>query len=127
MSVWRPELTSEQIGRAGDAADLLEEYEYNPLLDGASRLSPHSDLIRAVNLVCDDLDARLYPAVGVIRQLVRVAATLPAPPAQDVCPAPGCSTRITQPGRGRPRLYCSTRCKSRASKQRARNVAQMLE
>lgn len=101
--------------------------DFDPEIDDEAGLSPHSDLIRAALAVADDLDQRLYPAVGVIRQLARLVATMPAEKSAVLCRGPGCAQILVQPPRGRRRLYCSTRCKSRATKRRVRKGVETFE
>ena len=83
-------------------------------------------LVRAALIAADDLEQRHhYPAVGVFRQLCRIVATLPDADEVPRCAGPGCGQPLTSSARGRPRTYCSTRCKTRASKQRQRKVVEM--
>lgn len=68
------------------------------------------DLARHLAFVAGDLDQRHYPYAGVVRQAARLLAEQPARIA-DGCR--GCGTPLKQPDTGRPRVWCSERCRRR--------------
>ena len=74
-----------------------------------------ADMARALTWIAADLEDRHYLGVGIIRQAAGVLATLEAP-AEHACPI--CHGPIDQPATGRPRRYCSTRCKRTARNRR---------
>lgn len=76
-------------------------------------------LVMAALAVADDLESRLYPAAGVIRQLAQVVATTPMRVSQS-CPV--CGKPVVVGATGRRRKYCDDKCKNRASRSRARHA-----
>jgi hypothetical protein len=73
-----------------------------------------NDLVSALLFVAEDLDRRAYPFAGAVRQGARRLAELEAwgnRGAPGACP--GCGVGVTQPARGRRRIYCSERCRRR--------------
>jgi hypothetical protein len=69
------------------------------------------ELGRLLGLVAHDLDERGYPSAGIVRQaavaLLEDAMRQPSP--QSLCPIDGLP--VTQPAVGRPRKFCSDRCR----------------
>lgn len=76
-------------------------------------------LARLLGVIADDLERRQYPAAGAVRRGARWIAQHPDDPPPSACPT--CGAEVTQPGRGRPRVYCSQLCRNRAAK-RQRNA-----
>lgn len=72
-------------------------------------MSGRSDLVRLGSIVADDLEHRGYQAAGVVRQLAQAVAAGAEAPEPGCCPE--CGDPVTQPERGRRRVYCSTRCR----------------
>lgn len=78
------------------------------------------DLVRLALAAAADMDARAAPATaGLLRRLagriVELAAVVPSAPDPGTCR--GCGTRlVARAGPGRPRAWCSERCRSRARK-----------
>jgi endogenous inhibitor of DNA gyrase (YacG/DUF329 family) len=71
-----------------------------------------NDLVAALLYVADDLDKRGYPLAGAVRQGARKLAEAEAiAPSVDACP--GCGNPIPRNPRGRPRRWCSERCRKR--------------
>lgn len=72
-----------------------------------------ADLARLLATVAADLDAVGYPAAGVVRQGARALAQCGHNHnhQQDGCP--GCGSEVPQAERGRPRVWCSQRCRDR--------------
>jgi hypothetical protein len=72
-----------------------------------------SDLVAALLFVADDLDRCAYPFAGTVRQgarrIAEIEGTAPGPNACERCGGP-----IDQKPLGRPRRYCSERCRKRA-------------
>ena len=68
------------------------------------------DLARRLAFVAGDLDRRLYPYAGVIRQAARALLDVD-PPDGDGCR--GCGTELEQPSTGRRRVWCSEACRRR--------------
>lgn len=77
--------------------------------------NPH-ELARVLGLIAASLDQR--GADGSAYVLRRVAALLVCLPTPGVNDCPVCASPVGRPDRGRPRVYCSTRCRRRAEKQR---------
>lgn len=70
-----------------------------------------------LNRVADALDPRMVASVGAIRYGARLLAevSLVAPSPSDQIPrCPTCGAAIETSRRGRPKTYCSTRCKDAA-------------
>ena len=75
-------------------------------------MSPEqSGLVKALLFVAQDLDNRAYPYSGTLRRAAQIIASLEAR-APEACPQ--CGETVEQPGRGRPRVYCSRKCRNRA-------------
>jgi hypothetical protein len=68
------------------------------------------ELARTLGYVAADLDARGYHAAGAVRRAAR--ALLEVDPATDGG-CPGCGVEVPYQGRGRPRRWCSERCRRR--------------
>lgn len=80
-------------------------------------------LVRSLLLVADDLDQRGYPNVGVLRRAAR--ALLESAGREAVGRLDGCARcggAVVQPGRGRPRKFCTT-CSPRKNPENARVAA----
>jgi ribosomal protein L37AE/L43A len=69
------------------------------------------DLAATLAFAASELEDRGYPYAGVVRQAVRRLRDLEAqvPKRDSTCPR--CGREVLQPGRGRPRIYCSRRCR----------------
>jgi predicted nucleic acid-binding Zn ribbon protein len=71
-----------------------------------------TDFVATLLWVASDLDRRSYPFAGAIRQgacrISELEAIAPAPDACERCGAP-----IDRKPRGRPRRFCSERCRRR--------------
>jgi hypothetical protein len=72
-----------------------------------------TDLVSALLFVAEDLESRLYPYSGdaVRRGAVRIAELEAAAPTPGGCSR--CGAPLDQKPRGRPRRYCSERCRRR--------------
>jgi hypothetical protein len=71
-------------------------------------VSERQHLARQLAYVAGDLDARLYPYTGVLRQAARALLDLDH---HDGCR--GCGTHLEQPATGRRRVWCSESCRRR--------------
>lgn len=80
-----------------------------------------ADLAHLVSLIAADLDYRGYKEAGVIRQAAR-ALSAHRVPADDDCPT--CGEPVLQSGRGRPRVYCDTKCRRLAEKRRRNGLVE---
>lgn len=73
----------------------------------------NAQLAQLGSWIADDLEQRfLYPGVGAIRQMVRRIATYTDEQTPTGCPI--CGGDIQRNGKGRPRTYCSPRCRNAA-------------
>lgn len=68
------------------------------------------DIARDLLTLAEVLDRRGFLMSGICRQAARVLAALPTPD-ERACPTCGCA--VTQRARGRPRVYCTDRCRRR--------------
>jgi len=82
-----------------------------------NRHAPPAEVARFLVLIATELEhttaAVLAPS---LRQVAQWIATGPPRPIEGACP--GCGGDIVQRGRGRPRRWCSARCRNRAAKRR---------
>lgn len=69
----------------------------------------YDEVSRRLLAIAADLDARLYPYTGPLRRAARLLATAPRRPEPGGCRA--CGGPVVTSVRGRPRIYCSDRCK----------------
>jgi len=79
--------------------------------------APPAEVARFLTLIATELEsttsALLAPS---LRQVAGWVATGPPRPAEGACP--GCGADVVQCGVGRPRRWCSARCRNRAAKRR---------
>lgn len=93
-----------------------------------------SDLPRLAMIVAEDLEHRGYKAAGVVRQLAREAVALRQAladrdaalgrrwaDAADGISCPACGAEVPKNSTGRPRRYCSDRCRKAHARRKSRN------
>lgn len=68
------------------------------------------DLPRQLAYIAGDLDRRGYPYAGAVRRAARALLEVPD---RDPAGCRGCGTPLEQPATGRPRVWCSERCRRR--------------
>ena len=69
-----------------------------------------------LSFIAEDRDTRLYPYAPVLRVAARELVAIEAR-APESCPM--CGGEVQQSERGRPRVYCSSRCRKRAGRKAA--------
>lgn len=89
-------------------------------------MSERARLVRLGLILATDLERGGTPgASGLIRMMCRELAadrpTIDGDEANDVCPV--CGDVIVQSSTGRPRMYCSPRCRERARLRKPRGAA----
>lgn len=70
-------------------------------------------LSRALTFVAADLDRKGYPFAGAVRQAARRMAEVEKGDRSDN-PCPQCGGEVERSSRGRPKVYCTDRCRDRA-------------
>lgn len=69
---------------------------------------------RMLLAIASDLEQRLYPFAGAVRHAAGLLKAAPPPPAPGVCQ--GCANPVATSARGRPRKWCSDRCRKAAGR-----------
>jgi hypothetical protein len=77
-------------------------------------VTPDRSLSAALVFIANDLDGRQYPYAGAVRRAARQLALLEAQAGGNLPTCPSCGAEVLRAARGRPRIYCSARCRHRA-------------